>query len=133
MAELQPLVEHTQSSWIQMAMRLARAQLAVDADADMVFQEALTADMTLWPLPRGRLLLAHGAWLRRRRRVSESRSPLRSARDTFDALGAIQWAERACQELRAAGVLGCCATLAGQPSPRHGPWPRCLGAFLDNR
>ena len=51
----------------------------------------------------GRLLLAHGSWLRRRRRVSESRSPLRSARDTFDALGAVQWAERARQELRAAG------------------------------
>jgi DNA-binding CsgD family transcriptional regulator len=103
MAELQPLVEHTQSSWIQMAMRFARAQLADDAEADMVFQEALTADMTMWPFQRGRLLLAHGAWLRRRRRVSESRSPLRSARDTFDALGAVHWAERARQELRAAG------------------------------
>jgi len=103
MAELQPLVERTQSSWIQTAMRFARAQLADDAEADMMFQEALTADMTLWPFQRGRLRLAHGAWLRRRRRVSESRSPLRSARDTFDSLGAIQWAERARQELRAAG------------------------------
>src|SRR5438876_8971008 len=41
MAELQPLVEHTQSSWIQMAMRFARAQLADDGEADTVFQEAL--------------------------------------------------------------------------------------------
>ena len=59
--------------------------------------------MTRWPFQRGRLLLAYGAWLRRRRRVADSRSPLRSARDTFDALGAIQWAERARQELRATG------------------------------
>jgi len=41
MAELQPLVEHTQSSWIQMAMRFARAQLADDGEADTVVQEAL--------------------------------------------------------------------------------------------
>ena len=103
MEQLQPLVKHTKSSWIQTAMRFARAQLADDAKADLSFQEALAADITLWPFQRGRLLLAHGGWLRRRRRVSESRSPLRSARDTFDALGAIQWAERARQELRAAG------------------------------
>lgn len=101
--ELQPLIQDTKSAWIQTAMRFARAQLADDAEADVLFQEALDTDMTLWPFQRGRLLLAHGAWLRRRRRVSESRSPLRSARDTFDALGAIQWAERARQELRATG------------------------------
>jgi tetratricopeptide (TPR) repeat protein len=101
--ELQPLIEHTKSSWIQASLRFARAQLADDRDAATLFQEALAADVTLWPFQRGRLLLAYGAWLRRRRRVSESRSPLRSARDTFDALGAVQWAERARQELRAAG------------------------------
>ena len=103
MEQLQPLVEHSTSSWIQTAMRFARAQLADDAEADVSFQEALAVDMTRWPFQRGRLLLAHGAWLRRRRRVSESRGPLRSARDTFDALGAIQWADRARQELRATG------------------------------
>ena len=37
------------------------------------------------------------------KRHGQTRSPLRSARDTFDALGAIQWAERARRELRAAG------------------------------
>jgi DNA-binding CsgD family transcriptional regulator len=39
-------------------------------------------------------------------------SPLRAARDTFDALGAGAWAERARQELRAAGER------SGQPAPR---------------
>jgi DNA-binding NarL/FixJ family response regulator len=36
-------------------------------------------------------------------RVSESRAPLRAARDAFDELGAPGWSERARQELRAAG------------------------------
>jgi DNA-binding CsgD family transcriptional regulator/tetratricopeptide (TPR) repeat protein len=101
--ELEPLIAGTRSSWIQAAFRFARAQLADDAAADVLFQEALAADMTRWPFQRGRLLLAYGAWLRRQRHISESRSPLRSARDTFDALGARQWAERARQELRASG------------------------------
>jgi DNA-binding CsgD family transcriptional regulator len=52
---------------------------------------------------RARLLLAYGAWLRRQRRVAESRAPLRAAREAFDALGAVPWGERARQELRAAG------------------------------
>jgi DNA-binding NarL/FixJ family response regulator len=47
--------------------------------------------------------LSYGTWLRRRRRVAEARAALRSARDTFDALGARPWAQRARQELRAAG------------------------------
>ena len=46
---------------------------------------------------------ANGERLRRTRRSSESRVPLRSARDTFDALGAKAWSERARQELRASG------------------------------
>jgi DNA-binding NarL/FixJ family response regulator len=41
--------------------------------------------------------------LRRKRRPSESRAPLRAALETFDGLGASQWADRARQELRASG------------------------------
>jgi DNA-binding CsgD family transcriptional regulator len=52
---------------------------------------------------RARVLLAYGAWLRRQRRVAESRTPLRAARDAFDALGVSAWGERARQELRASG------------------------------
>jgi DNA-binding CsgD family transcriptional regulator len=40
--------------------------------------------------------------LRRQRRLAESRTPLRVARETFDALGAVTWGERARQELTAA-------------------------------
>lgn len=44
-----------------------------------------------------------GPWLRRQRRAMDSRAPLRAARDTFDALGATPWGDRARQELRASG------------------------------
>ena len=52
---------------------------------------------------RARWLLAQGTWLRRQRRAADARTPLRSARDAFDALGAVPWGERARQELRASG------------------------------
>src|SRR3984957_20997351 len=59
--------------------------------------------MTEWPLYRARVQLAFGEWLRRRRRMAGSRSPLRAARDAFDALGVDGWRGRARQELRASG------------------------------
>lgn len=105
MDELAPLIEQSESSWLQAAMRYARAQVAIEADAEHFFQAALNADATRWPFQRARLLLAYGAWLRRQRRVSESRTLLRAARDAFDALGVVPWAERARLELRAAGEV----------------------------
>jgi DNA-binding NarL/FixJ family response regulator len=50
-------------------------------------------------------------WLRRQRRPADARPRLRIARDTFDALGAIPWGDRARQELRASGET------SGQRSP----------------
>ncbi|HVT71373.1 MAG TPA: LuxR C-terminal-related transcriptional regulator [Trebonia sp.] len=55
------------------------------------------------PFTRARTELAYGEWLRRQRRAAESRPYLRSARDTFDALGTAPWSERARHELRLAG------------------------------
>jgi DNA-binding CsgD family transcriptional regulator len=59
--------------------------------------------MTMWPIERNRLLLIYGSWLRRHKRARESRDYLRAARDGFERLGARPWAERARDELRAAG------------------------------
>jgi DNA-binding NarL/FixJ family response regulator len=50
------------------------------------------------------LLLAYGVWLRRRKRIGESRASLAAARSAFDALGTRAWSERARQELRSSGV-----------------------------
>jgi DNA-binding CsgD family transcriptional regulator/tetratricopeptide (TPR) repeat protein len=103
MQELEHLAERTPSPWLQVAMGHARAVLADDEHAEALFQEALEADLSRWPFDRARLLLAYGVWLRRRRRIAESRTPLRAARDGFDALGVVSWGERARQELRASG------------------------------
>jgi len=101
--ELTTLAAATPAAWIQLGLRHARAVLADDDEAEPLFQAALSAEVNRWPYQRARLLLAYGAWLRRRRRVAESRTPLRAARDAFDALGVSGWGERARQELRASG------------------------------
>jgi hypothetical protein len=88
---------------LHVGLRYARALLADDEDAEALYRTGLDADLSRWPFARARLQLAFGSWLRRRRRVAESRTLLRAARDVFDAQGAIPWAERARQELRAAG------------------------------
>jgi ATP/maltotriose-dependent transcriptional regulator MalT len=82
----------------------ARALLAPDsAEAADRFDEALGTDLTRWPIQRARLLLAYGQWLRRQRRVAESRAPLRAAREAFDAMGCAAWGDQARRELRASG------------------------------
>ncbi|GIE35856.1 transcriptional regulator [Actinoplanes italicus] len=65
--------------------------------------EDLTGEIGRWPLYRARLQLHLGRRERRRYRTTEARDLLRSARETFDALGAQPWAEAARAELRAAG------------------------------
>ena len=63
----------TPGTCIAVGLRHARAVLAQDPEeaADR-FDEALSADLTGWPLQRGRLLLAYGQWLRRQRRIADS-------------------------------------------------------------
>ncbi len=103
-AILEPLARQTPSPWFRAAILHARPLLANDYDAGELFETALReADLSRLPFTRARLQLAYGAWLRRRRRVAESRAPLRAARDAFDALRVAPWAERARQELRASG------------------------------
>lgn len=99
---LEPVAAATSSPALHIGMRYARAVLAGDSAGEM-FAEALAADLTGWPAERGRLHLAYGEWLRRQRRVVESRTHLRTAREIFDALGFTAWSERARLELRSAG------------------------------
>lgn len=101
--QVEPGARLSPGAWLHIQLAYARLQLAADDEAEPLFEEALRQTGAAWPLWRARVELAHGKWLRRRRRHLESRAPLRSARDTFDALGATPWAEQAHQELRAAG------------------------------
>ena len=105
---LEPLATSSPSPALHIGLRYARAVLT---PSDERFAEALRADLTGWPAERGRVHLAFGEWLRRQRRVVESRTHLRTARETFDALGMTAWAERARRELRG----------AGESSPNRGP------------
>ena len=100
---LAPRTKTGESTWTQVALLYARPLLADDEHAEELFKKALQAELSTWPLYRARLLLNYGRWLRRRRRAAESRGPLRSAREAFDALGARAFAEQARTELRAAG------------------------------
>ncbi|MFV2176517.1 AAA family ATPase [Actinomadura sp. LOL_016] len=55
------------------------------------------------PFERARTELLYGEWLRRSRRRSDSRVPLRSAVEIFERLCATPWLDRARAELRATG------------------------------
>jgi ATP/maltotriose-dependent transcriptional regulator MalT len=101
-ATLEPFAAQSRSPVLEIGLRFARALVAPDAEAEALFQAAITEDTSL-PLMVARSQLAYGLWLRRQRRVAEARAPLRSARDAFDALGAKPLAERARRELRASG------------------------------
>ena len=104
LAQVEAMVGDAPAEWIAINLRHARAVLADDVrDAAARFEEALAADLDRWPFWRGRLVLAHGRWLRRHRRVMDSRAQLREARDIFDALGASSWGDQARSELRASG------------------------------
>jgi ATP/maltotriose-dependent transcriptional regulator MalT len=101
LARAESLARSSLSPRLNVALLYARAQLPGDDTAEDRFATALRADLTEWPFYRARLRLEYGAWLRRQRQITEARTPLRTARDMFDALGAAPWADRARQELRA--------------------------------
>jgi DNA-binding CsgD family transcriptional regulator len=102
-AEIQALVEQTESPLLRVLLAYARPLLANDQDAEARYLASLGEQLANWPFLRARLQLAYGGWLRRHRRMADSRAPLRAAIEVFDALGVTPWAERARQELRASG------------------------------
>jgi DNA-binding NarL/FixJ family response regulator len=103
---MQRLAGATPALGATIGFEYSRAVLADQDSAEDLFRAALDGAARLFPWHRARLELAYGAWLRRHRRVLESRGPLRSARATFDALGAHSWAQRGDSELRATGERG---------------------------
>lgn len=94
------------STGATIALEYARAVLADRASAESLFHAAMDGASRQMPWHRARAELAYGSWLRRQRRVIESRGPLRAARGTFEAVGARTWAQRADRELRATGERG---------------------------
>ncbi|MER6083495.1 LuxR family transcriptional regulator [Streptomyces sp. NPDC001833] len=90
--------------WALGTLALGRALTADGDDAEKFYQESveLLGEGPLGlELARSRLLF--GEWLRRRKRRSEARRQLRAAYESFDAFGAVLYAERARIELLATG------------------------------
>jgi DNA-binding CsgD family transcriptional regulator len=102
-AQIEAMAGERPGPWIAMVLRHARALLADPPEVGARFDEALASDLRRWPFQHARIQLAYGQWLRRQRRVAESRAVLRAARDTFDALGCEPWSQQARRELRASG------------------------------
>ena len=88
---------------LEVQLRYAKAVLADEGDAEPLYEEATNAGAEGWPFYAARAQLAYGAWLRRQHRMTESRTPLREAAQSFEALGQLRFAERALRELRASG------------------------------
>jgi ATP/maltotriose-dependent transcriptional regulator MalT len=109
--------------------------LAGPADAAPAAAAAALEACAGLPALRARVQLAYGGMLRRGRRSPEARPLLRSARDTFEALGMGPPAEAARRELRAAGdAVGAAAVDAAEVlSPHELQIARMAADGLSNR
>ena len=87
------------------------------------------------PMSLARTELLFGEWLRRVRRRSEAREPLRAALRVFEVIGARSWAERARSELRATGESVAAAEPGGQAqlTPQELQVVRLAATGLSNR
>jgi ATP/maltotriose-dependent transcriptional regulator MalT len=93
------------STWAAAAVERCRGLMAGDDAFEGHFAEALALHArTPTPFERARTELCLGERRRRAKRVREARAPLTSAFETFEALGAVPWAEWARRELRATGA-----------------------------
>jgi DNA-binding CsgD family transcriptional regulator len=106
LAAVEQIAGTSPSPGATIALEYSRAVLADRTSAESLFRTAMDGAARQLPWHRARVDLAYGSWLRRDRRVAESREPLRAARATFDAVGAGTWAKRADLELRATGERG---------------------------
>jgi DNA-binding CsgD family transcriptional regulator len=90
--------------WALARAERAQALVAPDDSFDAAFETALALhEETLDRFETARTLLTHGERLRRCGRRVDARPRLRAALETFDALGASRWSERAASELTATG------------------------------
>ncbi len=102
-AEMESFGTAVGARWALAAAAFGRALLA-DGDPAEEFETAIGhADAAGHRFDRARIQLGYGEHLRRARRRVDARAQLRAALEVFDDLGAIRWATRAAQELRASG------------------------------
>ncbi|MEV3910447.1 ATP-binding protein [Streptomyces canus] len=104
MARLEERAPLAGTPWALGALALGRA-LTADGDAAEKFYQESVELLGRVPvaLEQARARLLFGEWLRRGKRRSEARTQLRAAYESFDAFGAMPYAERARIELLATG------------------------------
>ncbi|WP_028651029.1 ATP-binding protein [Nocardioides halotolerans] len=102
LAELHAFAEGTDMAWAWAVVHHGRAVLGDDVEHNLLRALEWHERSPRRPA-RARTQLALGEHLRRTRRRTDARPPLRAALDAFEELGATSWAERARQELRASG------------------------------
>jgi Bacterial regulatory proteins, luxR family len=102
MTLLEALGKRTPAALVHIGLRLARPLFADESGAQDLYESALDAEPK-WPFDFARLEMSYGSWLRRQRRITESRPHLRAAREMFDTLGVQPWADKARAELRTSG------------------------------
>jgi DNA-binding CsgD family transcriptional regulator len=102
MTLLEALGKRTPAALVHIGLRFARPLLADESEVQDLYESALNAEPK-WPFDFARLEMSYGSWLRRQRRITESRPHLRAARDMFNSLGVQPWADKARAELRASG------------------------------
>lgn len=136
LSELARAAERTPAPFLRASLAYGRLMLAGDDEAAELFEAVTSVELASWPFFRARTQLAYGSWLRRQRRITESRRPLRAACEVLDALGAGPWARRARQELRAAGEADLAARTTqggGLLSPQERQIAEMAASGLSNR
>lgn len=91
------------TSWAAAATARCRGLLDAEGWEERFAEAAELHERVPLPFERARTRLAWGGRLHRERRRAEAREHLHAALDTFEELGAVPWAERAAEELGAAG------------------------------
>jgi DNA-binding CsgD family transcriptional regulator len=115
---------HIGQPWVRAVVLRCHA-LVHPADAEVSYQKAIELHAEdARPLERARTALLWGEWLRRARHPGEARIRLRSALETFEAIGAAPWAARARTELNATGER------VRSNSADHGPLSRLTSQEL---
>jgi DNA-binding CsgD family transcriptional regulator/tetratricopeptide (TPR) repeat protein len=128
--------QHRENPVVQASLQRCHALLGPDGEAEEHYRASLRLHRDInRPMSLARTELLYGEWLRRMRRRSEAREPLRAALAVFVDIGARSWAERARSELRATGesVASVAERATGQLTPQELQVVRLAATGLSNR
>lgn len=104
LARLEERAPLADTPWALGTLAVGRALTADGDHAEKFYQESVELlEQAPLALEQARSRLLFGEWLRRGKRRSDARKQLRAAYESFDAFGAVPYAERARTELLATG------------------------------